>query len=194
MLPKLKRTTPPATLPVTLDEVKARLRVMHDDDDAVLTRLIKAVTASLDTHNGLLGRCMVDQVWQERFTAFPCGRLYLALSPVSEIQELSYIASDGSLVGIDSALFELADEAEAPFLQMIGLPWPPTDARRALPVIVRYKAGYGAAEDVPEPIREAIMLHVGSLYERRDALSEAALSVTPLGFNDLIRPYWKPAI
>jgi hypothetical protein len=55
--------TPPATLPVTLAQVKAHLRVVHNDDDADITSKIEGAVAVLDAHGGVLGRCIVSQVW-----------------------------------------------------------------------------------------------------------------------------------
>ena len=57
--------TPPASLPLTVSDAKAdpALRITHSEEDAALERLISGFTAELDGWNGLLGRCIMPQVW-----------------------------------------------------------------------------------------------------------------------------------
>lgn len=54
---------------------------------------------------------------------------------------------------------------------------------------VRYRAGY-AADAVPAPIRHAILLMVGHLYENRMAVTAAThMGAMPLGVDALLSPY-----
>ena len=46
--------------------------------------------------------------------------------------------------------------------------WPSASLQVVNPIVVRFVAGYGAASAVPEPIRQAILLAIGSLYENRE--------------------------
>ena len=55
--------TPPASLPVTLAEMKAHLRVVHADDDADIAAKQEGAVAMLDGWGGLLGRCIMPQTW-----------------------------------------------------------------------------------------------------------------------------------
>jgi hypothetical protein len=55
--------TPPASLPVTLDAMKAHLRVVHDSDDADIAAKQAGAVAMLDGWGGVLGRCIMPQVW-----------------------------------------------------------------------------------------------------------------------------------
>ena len=55
--------TPPASLPVTLSEMKAHLRVVHADDDADIAAKQAGAVAMLDAWGGLLGRCIMPQTW-----------------------------------------------------------------------------------------------------------------------------------
>ena len=50
-----------------------------------------------------------------------------------------------------------------------------------------FTAGYGAASAVPAPIKAAILLHIGTLYEYRETMAER---VAPTGaYEALIAPY-----
>ena len=55
--------TPPADLPVPLHALKAHLNVTQIDDDTKLDRLLAGVVGMLDGHGGILGRCIMPQVW-----------------------------------------------------------------------------------------------------------------------------------
>ena len=55
--------TPPAILPVDLADMKAHLRAVHDDDDAMIDSLIAGAVAMLDGWGGVLGRCIMPQTW-----------------------------------------------------------------------------------------------------------------------------------
>ena len=55
--------TPPASLPVTLAEVKLHANIQHDEHDVVLSGMIAAETARLDAMSGILGRAIMPQTW-----------------------------------------------------------------------------------------------------------------------------------
>jgi hypothetical protein len=55
--------TPPASLPVSLADMKAHLRAAHNDDDADIDAKQAGAVAMLDGWGGLLGRCIMPQVW-----------------------------------------------------------------------------------------------------------------------------------
>ena len=55
--------TPPEGLPVSLEDMKAHLRVVHDEDDADIEAKQAGVVAMLDAWGGILGRCILPQTW-----------------------------------------------------------------------------------------------------------------------------------
>lgn len=61
MVPYL--VTGPDETPVSLEEVKAHLRVLHNDEDADITSKLAGAVAALDAWGGLLGRCIMPQTW-----------------------------------------------------------------------------------------------------------------------------------
>lgn len=67
-LPKSLLTVPPATLPVSLTDVKTFLRVDGSSEDAVVTSMIKAATQRLEE---LVDFKFVTQTWEFYFDGFP---------------------------------------------------------------------------------------------------------------------------
>ena len=55
--------TPPDGLPVSASDMKAHLRVTHNDDDAEITALQAGAVAMLDGWGGVLNRCILPQTW-----------------------------------------------------------------------------------------------------------------------------------
>lgn len=59
----MKRLVAPTHPVVLLDDMKAHLRVLHDDEDLDIQALTDAATSWLDGWDGVLGRCIMPQTW-----------------------------------------------------------------------------------------------------------------------------------
>lgn len=184
---RLTLVTPPAVEPVTLEEVKDHLRVSHSDEDVRISGFIITARQQLDGRHGLLGRCLISQQWKLTMDAFP-RELALPFPPVRSVDEIRYFDATGEERILDPATYVaagLADELPAVIGLRRNTAWPATRAL-ADDVSILFTCGYGdSPDDVPEPIRTAIMLHVEALY---DGNTDAAGDV-PLGYEDHIRPY-----
>lgn len=168
--------TPPASLPVTLAEAKAHLRVSHGEDDLLITGLIAAAVSHLDGWTGVLGRALVTQTWVQAFPAF-APRLDLPVGPVASVSSLQYVNEAGALQTVPASLYDLLEDARGAYLLLkSGEIWPASNPRAAQPVIATYIAGQSAA-DVPPAIRVAILLMVGDLYANRESTAGAAVAV-----------------
>lgn len=55
--------TAPTAQPVSLGEMKAHLRVVHNDDDTDLSARLASAVSHLDGWGGTLGRCIMSQTW-----------------------------------------------------------------------------------------------------------------------------------
>lgn len=176
----------PTSAPVSLDEAKAHCRVDHAEDDALISGLIAAATAHLDGYTGILGRALVSQTWRQDFGRF-CASMRLPLAPVASEPTISYWDTDLVQQDVDPSLYSLLSDARGPFISLQpGQSWP-ASARRPDAVSVTYVAGYG--DDVPRPIRQAILLMVGHWYENREAVAAGDQRELPLAASALIAPY-----
>ena len=179
------RTVAPAEMPVTLAEAKAHLRVDHDDQDDLITAQIKAATAYLDGYAGILGRALVTQTWRQDFAGF-ADRLPLPVSPVIAIVSVSYFDGGNVQQTLDAGVYDLFADARGAYVTLRpGQVWPVT-FHRADAVSITFTAGYGAAADVPEPIRQAILLIVQRLFDGADTSIDVAIDRV---VHVLIAPY-----
>lgn len=181
------RTVAPASMPVTLAEAKAHLRVDHDDQDDLITAQIKAATAYLDGYAGILGRALITQTWRQDLAGF-AFRLTLPVSPVIAIVSVSYCDVGNVVQTLDAGVYDLFTDTRGAYLTLRpGQSWPAT-FRRADAVSITFIAGFGAAADVPEPIRKAILLIVQRLFDGADTEIDSAIERT---VHALIAPYRK---
>lgn len=89
MLLRAELLVPPGDAVVTLGEAKDHLRVLHDDEDALIASLIETATAYLDGLDGVLGRALGPQTWRAVFSEgsctdrLPIGPIVSRLEPVT---------------------------------------------------------------------------------------------------------------
>jgi uncharacterized phiE125 gp8 family phage protein len=190
---RLKLITPPEVEPVTLDEVKDHLRVTNNLEDDLLTSLIATARQKLDGPRGLLGRCLITQQWRATLDGFSREILF-PFAPVSAVSAITYRDAAGieqTLAADTYVVVGLHDDELGSISPVRGRSWPLISYSPGS-VSVTFTAGYGdAPEDVPEPIRTAIKMLVGHLYENREAVTVASGSMqeTPIGWQDLIADY-----
>lgn len=190
---RLTLITPPAVEPVSLSEMKAHLRVDIDEEDALISGLIRAATAKLDGRTGRLGRCLILQQYRLSLAAFP-DEIAIPLAPVQSIDRVEYVDATGMPRVLDADTYRvvgLADENGTTVFRPYGGAWP-RSAGGPEAVQITFTAGYGeAAEDVPDQIRQAIRMHVAHLYDNRAAVASGngPVQQVPLGYEDLISAY-----
>lgn len=185
--------TAPATDPVTLAEVKAHIRVDHTDEDASVADMIRAASHRFDGRDGSLGLCLITQSWTLTLDAFT-AEIAIPLPPCQSIDAITYVDPDGATQTLDAGayqVFGLGSADGAKVRPAYGTSWP---AIRNQPdaVAITFTAGFGDNPgDIPEPIRTAIKMRVGHLYENRESvvIGTGYNTETPDGPEDFVRNY-----
>lgn len=174
----------PAAEPVTLSDAKHFLRVEHDDDDDLIAALIAGSRIHIEAQTR---RAMITQTWRLTRDAWPeSGRLAVLPVPLVTLVAARIYKADGSTVAVDVTAFAI-DKAAAPARLAFTRGALAAPERPVGGIELDITAGYGDAEDVPEPLRQAVRLLVAHLYENRgSAAPDLAL---PASVTALIAPY-----
>lgn len=173
---------------VTWAEAQVHLRLDGDDEKSLVEGMIAAATAHIDGPTGWLGRAIGAQVLEARFDLLTVGQsLRLPYPPILEMLSVKYLDAAGVEQEADLADFELFGDELAP--QGSEWVWLGGSLRREA-ARIRYRAGY---EEVPAPIRAAILMIVGDLHRFRSSASDMNITPTAIPMsatvNDLLQPY-----
>lgn len=172
--------TAPAAL-FTLAEAKAHLRVEHDEEDALIATYLAAAVAHFDGYSGILGRCLLNQVWKVTLPVFPARAFSLPLPGVQTVT-IAYLDANNVEQTLGQNDFFIGCDGVVHFLPETG--WPASYARPDA-VRITFTAGYGATPDkVPAPIRAAVLFKLGDLFNQRGGSNGNEALI-----NTLIAPY-----
>jgi uncharacterized phiE125 gp8 family phage protein len=168
------------------------LRVDHDEDDAYISALIAAATDYLDGAFGVLGRALVTQTWQMGLADWPAASaMVLPVPPVQAVTSVSYFDAGNAPQVLAAENYRLVASESRALIELVdGVGWPESYSRSDA-ISVTFTAGYGdTADDVPEPIRQAVRLLVAHWYDSaRAAVSEGDLVAIPFGVRALTMNY-----
>lgn len=179
----------PTVEPVTLAEAKAHLRVDTNAEDTLIQSLIMASRLHIEA---ALDLALVTQTWRIRRDTWPASRtLTLPIRPVQAITSFEVHAADGITETFGADAFILDGDANPARLVWRGNGAMPTSGLVANGIEIDLVAGFGdAAEDVPQPIRQALLLLIAHWYENREPV-EIGATATPIppAVSDLLAPY-----
>jgi len=173
--------TPPAELPVTLEEIKAHCYVEFDADNAYLSGLLAKATEWVQWR---VDRQLVTATLRQTWDNYPDhdhlhshrahgglrGELRLQRGPVQSIESVKHYDTTDTLQTIDSATYWTA-LANTPARIVPKNYWPAIYRGRPEAIQVNYVAGYGAAADVPMTLKQMILLLAAGWYMVREPLT-----------------------
>ena len=190
----LKEITPAARNPVPIREFGAHLRLAHgfnDDgsEDGLLELYLRNATAMIErrTSQALISRVHTLKVacWDRN------GHLVMPIGPVQSIESIQLV-SPTSTIDLDPGDWSLQPgNTRQRLTGALGGPlW-------ALPhgsvAELRFTAGHGGSwNDVPDDLRQAVLLLAAHLYENRfgetDTIGAHGIPAGVLSITDLHRP------
>ncbi|OLS50588.1 head-tail connector protein [Rhodovulum sulfidophilum] len=158
-----ERLTTPDTLAVSLEEAKLHCRVDLSEDDAAITRMIRAATREAEELGQL---ALINQTIRVTLTAWPkSGRLPLPIGPVQDGAVVTVTTDGAPLTGFT------VRTGRRPALEL-------TDYLGS--AVIEYQAGFGHdASAVPEDLALAILDQVVLSYDNRGGLDDKLPSVSP---------------
>lgn len=156
--------TGPASEPISLADAKTHLRVLHSDEDALISAYISAARAYVEDRTGL---ALLTQTVEEYFDALPAGRvLPLTVYPVQSVTSVEYLDATYQTWASTNYINDLVS-CPCRIVRKEGIEWPSPD-NEANAVKVTYVAGHASAAAVPTSIIQAMKLIIGFYYQNRD--------------------------
>jgi len=183
----LTLASPPSVEPVSLAEAKAHCRVEHDEDDTLISALIPAAREHVEA---VTKRVLITQEWTWKLDAFPC-QFNMPKPPLQSVESITYVDSAGNTQTLDAAEYRVDNDCEpGRITEAYDASWPTTRLVTNA-VTVAFTAGYGqAGTDVPQPIRQAILLLIGHWYENRESVAVGvSVAELPQAVEALLSPY-----
>lgn len=192
----LKLVTPPTAEPVTLEAFKDHQRISHSDEDARLTGLLQAARAYCENY---LSMAFVTQTWRQTYDRFPnyCdttrNEMRIGRPPLVSVSSVTYTNSTGGTTTVASSDYRVdADARPGRITPAYGATWPTGINQQSAAVNVTFIAGFSSSTPeavalTPAPIKQAILMMAGHLYENREAINVGNIvSEMPLGVAALL--------
>lgn len=180
----LKLITAALTDPISLEEAKAHLREDSSDFDDQITAFIKAAVAYCEGPRGFLGRVLIDQTWQLTLDSFPGHHhrhgswhhahheIKIPMPPLIGILSIKYDDTAGVEQTMTADQYTVDTNSEPGWVMPVGS-WPATFSGINA-VRIQFRAGYldqnqsPPVANVPEGIKQAIKMLIGSFYLNRE--------------------------
>ena len=168
----LIQSVAPSSQPVTLEEAKDFLRILDTDDDVLIGSMILQATQSAEI---IMNRQIMPATYELYLNAMH-SEIILPRPPFISLE--SFQAFDGT-VWNDVSEYDLDDKA---MLAALYPSFTGVVSSKKNSVKVVYKAGYAAADKVPESIKTWIKIQVSSYYENREPFV-VGVSVSELPYS-----------
>jgi uncharacterized phiE125 gp8 family phage protein len=177
----------PAAPVVSLAEAQIHVRSENLQETGLLTSLVLAATAQAEAY---CRRRFVTQRWRATFDRFPAGALVLPHPPLTSVETVTYVDADGVVQTLALAEY-VVRPAEAPgeIVPSYGASWP-TARSVADAVAVEFTCGYGDPATVPDSVKRAVLLIVGTLYAHRETVVTGTIATEmPQSAEWLLGPF-----
>ena len=186
--------TAPTEEPVTR---ALAIQCLHENADTDQADYIDhLIVAAREVIEEKLWRALCTQAWDFHFSGFPCGDFEIPLAPLRLVTSVTYKDAAGDTQTLSSALYAVDTTSEPGRIRPVyGEVWPITRDHTMQSVTVRAVVGYGAAQNVPYKVRQAILLVVGDYYQHRESVIVGTISQRIEGALDsLLADHMRPVI
>lgn len=184
---------------VTLEDVIQHLNlimpVVPDDypepepeplpDEELVLLYMQAAETKIENRTGL---ALSERTLRLRCDAF-ARTIALHVAPVIAVTAVKYLDVNGDEQTLPDTVYALVDKQECPRVVLKpGQAWPATWEIGGA-VSIEFRAGWEDPEDIPAPLRLAVLQSVAAMYEFREEISESRTSEVTAGVWSLIADY-----
>ena len=185
-MPNYRLVTTPATEPLTLNEVKLFLRVDDTTEDDFITSLITAARGLVEGHTWMP---LISQTWAMQFDKDELNLLVWNINkaPLISVSSITYYDSDNNIQTLAASSYEVDIYGSPARFRIKTMP-SVYDRMNALQL--NFVCGYANAAAVPQPIKQALYMIIGHLYEnRQDVITGTQVNEIPMASEYLLQPY-----
>ena len=176
-----------ATSILTLDQVKTHLRVDHDNENDLITRLRDA---AVEWAQNFTRRQFISATKTLKLDFFP-NIIFPSISNLVSVTSIVYVDEDGDSQTLSADTYDV-DISHEPgrIVEAFEELWPTTRSEINA-VTVTYIAGYGdSADDTPDTIKTAVLMLIGNWYENREStITGASIMEVPQATEMMLWPY-----
>ena len=170
---------PPAVEPVNLAYAKTFLRVDGDAEDALITDLITSARFSVEA---LCGQAMITRRVLQTSDWKAGQPVPLTAMPARDIHAVRVVSRSGEIAALSPDHYSLNARCTPPQILFTGVSGSDIDL-----IEIEYAAGFGdAPQDVPVPLRQAVLLILAQSYQHR---GDEADRPVPMMVDALLMPY-----
>jgi uncharacterized phiE125 gp8 family phage protein len=183
---------------VPLEELKLHLRILGDDEDPLLARLIDSAYNYLVGQGPVAGQgylngyTLLQETFEYTRPLMGVNVFSLPLRPVAAdgILAIESLQPDGTYEVLAEETYRFfAGWPDATFVRLPYSSWTPCfGGSFEHSCRVRFRAGHASPSDVPDDLKLALRMLIASWYRQREATGEPAPEVV-FGLRDLCRPY-----
>lgn len=177
--------------PVTLAEAKAHARVIDNADDAIIAAQLQSATTYVET---LIKSPLMSVTCKLYLDRFPSdGTIRLPAYPARSVTSVQYkkVSQSPNLITLASNQYVLTPWCPASIcLSLTGI-YPEADYNPPdFAVVVSYLAGYATTPEVPDPLKQAVLLMFTHWYDNsRAATTTENLKEAPHAVEMITRQY-----
>ena len=174
--------------PVTTAEAKTHLAIDDDYYDTFVGSLISAATGHVEN---MTNRQIMSATYDLKVDRFPSGRrrLFIPKGQLTSVTSVTYTDTNGDSQTFSSSDYSVVTDQEPGFIEPVYDKVWPAARLQAETVAVRFVAGYASASDVPDGIKQAILLTVGHWFANREAVSNGSFTEVPMAVESLANQF-----
>lgn len=183
-------STPAGADPLLLADLKAHLNISGTDDDAELTRLIKAVA---DITEKITGRDLITKTYNAYIDYFPCSYATLEIrkSKLQNITSIKYYTGRVLTLWDASNYYNTNTNYYSQVCLVDGKTYPDTDYRKQA-VKIEFTSGYGVDNTyIPEGLKQAMYRLCAFLFENKGDCNDCGTITTA---KELLQSYILPSM
>lgn len=175
LCPKFRVSTKPTVEPVTVEELKAYLKVRHQLEDTLVQDAIQAARSHAEAFTR---RSIPAQVLEVFLDVWPGdGVVYLPRPPCRGLTSVEVLPAAGGAYAaavVSDFILDAVDEDQPATVRLKAGGTLPAYRDEPNAIKLTVAAGYATPADEPPDIRSAVRLLAGHLFKNRMPLSEGA--------------------